>query len=238
MGIVRDPLLGFFSKYKDVDIFCLQEIYKSALGSQQHPEYQVELELFERIQEVLRESHEGYFQPSATPRYGIAMFVRKTIPVLEEGAVFIYENKEWREGSERGNHSRNLQYVRIQVNGHPLFLAHAHGLWRQGTNKMDLPERIEQSNRIVDFLARFNEPKVLAGDFNLNPGTQSISILERGMKNLIKEHSISSTRTSFYKKEGKFADYIFVSPGVQVAAFKILPDEVSDHAALYLELGT
>ena len=56
------------------------------------------------------------------------------------------------------------------------------------------------------------------------------------MRNLIKEYGITSTRTSFYEKENKFADHAFVSSDIEVVDFKVLPDEVSDHAALYLEI--
>ncbi len=56
-----------------------------------------------------------------------------------------------------------------------------------------------------------------------------------GLRNLIKEYGITSTRTSFYTKPEKFADYMLVSPGVEVKDFKVLPDEVSDHSPLYLE---
>ena len=57
------------------------------------------------------------------------------------------------------------------------------------------------------------------------------------MRNLVKEYEITSTRTSFYKKsEDKHADYIFVSNGIEVKDFRVLPEEVSDHSALYLEI--
>ena len=55
------------------------------------------------------------------------------------------------------------------------------------------------------------------------------------MKNLILEHKITSTRTSFYTKDIKFADFIFVDNKVEVIDFKVLPDEVSDHNPIYLE---
>ncbi len=34
---------------------------------------------------------------------------------------------------------------------------------------------------------------------------------------------------------GRIADYALVSPDVAVVDFKVLPDEVSDHAAMYLD---
>ena len=76
----------------------------------------------------------------------------------------------------------------------------------------------------------------MSGDFNLLPDTQSIKKLENfGLRNLVKEYNITSTRTSFYTKSEKFADYAFVSSEIAVKDFKVLPDEVSDHSPLYLE---
>jgi endonuclease/exonuclease/phosphatase family metal-dependent hydrolase len=40
---------------------------------------------------------------------------------------------------------------------------------------------------------------------------------------------------SFYEKPEKFADYMFVSKGIAVRDFQVLPDEVSDHAPLFLD---
>ena len=57
------------------------------------------------------------------------------------------------------------------------------------------------------------------------------------MRNLIAEFGITSTRSSLYTKPLRFADYMFVSNGIEVKDFKVLPDEVSDHLALYLEFS-
>jgi endonuclease/exonuclease/phosphatase (EEP) superfamily protein YafD len=53
--------------------------------------------------------------------------------------------------------------------------------------------------------------------------------------NLIKKYDIKSTRTSFYKKPEKHADYIFVSDDIFVETFQVLSEEVSDHAALLVK---
>ncbi len=77
----------------------------------------------------------------------------------------------------------------------------------------------------------------MCGDFNLLPDTQSIQILEdTGLRNLIKETGVTSTRTSHYTKPEKFADYAFVSKNLNIKEFKVLPDEVSDHSPLCLEI--
>jgi endonuclease/exonuclease/phosphatase family metal-dependent hydrolase len=110
-----------------------------------------------------------------------------------------------------------------------------HGLWN-GKGKDDAPERIIQSNIIRQFIDKVGGEKILCGDFNLNPETESIKILEKDMRNLVKDYAVTSTRTSLYKKPGKFADYIFTSRGINIKDFKVLPEEVSDHSALVLEI--
>jgi endonuclease/exonuclease/phosphatase family metal-dependent hydrolase len=60
---------------------------------------------------------------------------------------------------------------------------------------------------------------------------------DAGLKNLVAEFGVVSTRTSLYARPERFADYVFVSPGVDVFAFRVLRDEVSDHAPLMLQFG-
>lgn len=78
------------------------------------------------------------------------------------------------------------------------------------------------------------------GDFNLLPGTQSMKIIEEGMRNLVKEYGVQSTRMVLYRhydnpEEPNFADYILLTPDVGVKKFEVLPDVVSDHSPLFLE---
>jgi len=102
--------------------------------------------------------------------------------------------------------------------------------------KGDSEDRLLQSDRIIDFVKTLANPYIIAGDFNLLPDTQSIQKFEDlGLDNLIKEYDITSTRTSFYTKPEKFADYVFTDKDITIKDFKVLPDEVSDHSALYLE---
>ena len=82
-----------------------------------------------------------------------------------------------------------------------------------------------------------NGPKIICGDFNLRPGTQSIEIIENDLTNLIRVYDIHDTRTSYYKKSERYADYIFTSQGIAVHDFQVLNEEVSDHVALQLDFS-
>src|SRR3989338_56760 len=101
--------------------------------------------------------------------------------------------------------------------------------------KGDNPARLEQSENIKKLLDNFEGAKILCGDFNVVPDTKSMEILETSMRNLVKEYNITTTRSHFYTKEHKFADYILVSPEIQVKKFEVIQDVVSDHLPLMLE---
>jgi len=209
----KEPLLDFFRKYKDVDVFCLQE-----------------------ISEILGD-HQSYFRPLVLNDYGLQMLVKNNFTVKEEGELFIYKYKGFIAEEDIGDHGRPLQYVTLDLPKGPLTIINLHGAWIKGKNKVDTEERINQSKKIVEFVSGLPNGFILCGDFNLLPNTESMAVLEKaGMRNLIKEYSITSTRTSFYEGPEKYADYIFVSKGLEVKEFKVLPEEVSDHSALLLEI--
>jgi len=136
-----------------------------------------------------------------------------------------------------GNHARNIQYVTLETIRGLITVINFHGLWN-GQGKGDSEERLTQSENILNFVKGLSNDFILCGDFNLLPETKSLKMLEEhGLRNLIKEYGITSTRTSFYTKPERYADYIFTTKGMEVKEFKVLPEEVSDHSALLLEFN-
>lgn len=234
-----ENLLQFLCSYSDVDIFCLQEVWGG--GEETLRKFfsdeninEVEWDLLQKIKMTLP-NYNAYFRCNFFDFYGLAVFLKKEIRVLEEGELFVYKEKGYFSKEELGDHSRNIQYIRIDTSKGPRTIINFHGLW-DATGKGDTKNRILQSEKILQFVKTIQNPFVLCGDFNLLPDTQSIQIFEQyGLRNLIREYKINSTRTSFYTKSVKFADYAFVSEGIQVVNFLVLRDEVSDHSPLLLE---
>lgn len=149
----------------------------------------------------------------------------------------MHKEKGYLSKENTGFHAKNIQYIKLNINDKYISILNFHGLWT-GKGKDDTEDRINQSQNIIDFIKTLNGEVVLCGDFNLLPETKSIKIIENsGLRNLIKEYSIQSTRTSYYTKPIKFADYTFVSKGVEVKSFEIMPDEVSDHSAMKLVIN-
>lgn len=113
-----------------------------------------------------------------------------------------------------------------------------HGAWQPKSKKKDTPERIVQSNRLRDFTKGKEERSILIGDFNLNPDTRSVSILEEKYENLITRYGISSTRTAAYDDPSlPFADYAFTGRAIAVTDFRVLLESIySDHGCLFLSV--
>ena len=159
----------------------------------------------------------------------MGFFVKKEIGIQESGEVEIHDSSIFDETVE--HLWRDLNYV---VLDYDKMIVNFHGLW-DGPDKLDRPRRLEQSKKVKAFLDKHKGPKIIAGDFNLWPGTESLKMLEDGMVNLINKYGIHSTRPSSFNFPNKYSDYVFVSPDIKINDFKTLPDEVSDHLAMYLE---
>jgi len=231
----KDIFLDFFERHKDVDIFCLQEVWQ---GGHEHASLwgeNIDTTLMTSISSVLTE-HEVLFYPHYMDWYGIAIYVKKDIRIIEEGDIFVFKYRENMFDDDKAkNHARNIQWIKIDTDKGPRTIINFHGLWN-GISKEDTKERMIQADNIVKFLKNVSSSHVLCGDFNLMPENKSLKMIEDlGMRNLITEFDIISTRSSHYKKPERFADYTLVDKGIQVHDFKVLPDEVSDHLAMYLE---
>lgn len=232
-GRVYEPLIKFLEDNKDVDIFCFQEVYGKAHGKE-IIYTDAKLDIYEDVKNTLN-NYTGYWRPHLGDYYGLAIFLKNNLKVVDEGEFYVHREKGYIPNDHVGFHAKNIQYVKIFLNNKLVNIINFHGLWN-GNGKTDTEERIKQSTRIKQFVDLMGGDKIVCGDFNLRPDTESIKIVESaGLKNLIKDFDIKSTRTSLYAKPEKFADYVFVSPGIETKDFKVLPDEVSDHAALYLE---
>ena len=244
-GKMHEPLLEFIGKMAgDVDIFCLQETFSTPTDLEFSSG--AKMNLYQDIAKILKD-YQGYHSPKSKGYdyggyigkdvdFGNAFFIKKEIPVLAYEEIFDVISDagyDWKEHAIAG-----AQLVTVQCGATPIAVCHFHGAWIKGTHKKDTPERIEQSWRVKKMLDAFPGEKVLCGDFNLLPDGESIKILEKGMRNLITDYHIRSTRSSFYKTSGvQFADYVLVTTGIKVEDFKVLPDEVSDHLALELDFS-
>lgn len=232
-GQIKEPLIKFIASHQDVDFFCLQEVYHRAPNKISADDNPVCLDILDKLAEVVPH-HRLFFRPVVNNVFGLAMLVKNSIEIINEGEVIIHENPDY--SGSGPTHPRNLQWLECKFHGKPYYILNIHCLWN-GAGKGDSEDRIVQSQRIKNFVNTLHKPKILCGDFNLRPETESLKLIEENMNNLVKSYHVQSTRTSFYPKAERFADYILSSVEIAVNDFKVLSDEVSDHAALFLDFS-
>lgn len=224
-GRMREPLADFLKKYADkADIFLFQEMPETGGDNETRLSS-------DGIKNILSDfkNYSKDFSISGGHLDDLGLFVKRKVNVSESGEAETYDANIF---NDRMVYVwRDLGYV--VLDDKKLFV-NFHGFW-DGPDKFDRPRRIEQSRRVSAFLGKYDGPKILAGDFNLWPETESLRMLEKNMINLISKYKISSTRPPDWKFSNKFSDYIFISSDIVVNDFRVLPDIVSDHLALYLD---
>ena len=244
-GTLYEPFLSYIQEHaKNTDIFCFQEVF-SALFPAPLVSSKARMFLFEELQKELKD-FSGFFQPRSwgydfngevnfPVAHGLAIFVRQSaqIKVLSVNSKTILEI---------GNVADKFvvaQIAQLAINNKTFGLINFHGLAQPG-EKLDTTERIIQSEKLKVIWDQLNvDQKVLCGDFNLMPETQSVKMLEESGKNLIKEFDIKNTRNeiswNMYNNKQYFADYTFTSQNLKITSFKVPYNEVSDHLPMELE---
>lgn len=138
-----------------------------------------------------------------------------------------------------------LQSISVNINGKKLNIGSVHGKARPG-EKFDTPERINQSKKIIEVFDKMDGSKIIGGDFNLLPETESVQMFQKsGYKDLIKDFAIKTTRNKvswdqFASEPGYvkqyYADFCFASPDVKIKSFEVPNLLISDHLPLVLEI--
>jgi endonuclease/exonuclease/phosphatase family metal-dependent hydrolase len=236
---------------------CLQEVNRTPYASPQWLYWDKDLErpqranLFEELERHLP-NHLAVFSPVGRGRLldaerneyvcedGLATFVRRTLSIVRQTVNFIhgcYRPQGWGEKPK----PRNIHVLELydQSAGTFTTIAQLHGLW-DPRGKVDTPERTAQAHSILGTIEAFGPTQdrlIICGDFNVLPEGTFFKILSQlNTINLVSTHGIADTRTSYYKKDIRLADYILASPAIQVTDFRAVEEpEVSDHRALLLE---
>jgi endonuclease/exonuclease/phosphatase family metal-dependent hydrolase len=250
-GQALAPLLDFVRQQApSTDVFCFQEMLNAPTLLPLVCRFRTTL--FDDLARLLPD-FAGAFDPVVTwdepdngrivrVPFGLATFARRSLPMVGRRAAKIAEHQDNLDAVP-GLHDivRWLQLTELRVPGGTLLIANYHGIARPGS-KLDTAERLEQSRTIRRTLDTHDGPVVLIGDFNLLPETESVRLLGDGLRNLVIERDIPTTRgrlNPYYgtPQEQPHADYAFVSPELQVANFQVPDVQVSDHLPLILDLA-
>ena len=253
-GRAFEPLMKFLAEQsRDTDIFCFQGVFHSNSGIETsrdtHTNLFADLEAllqgFDAFVAPIGDGYDNHGHVDFEITESNTIFVRRGVmPKVDvSGEIFLR--------GVRGRLAKhqtideipfNFQYIRFMYRDQAFVAMNIHGI-AQPSHKLDTTERIRQSEIINNFLEGEKGAKILCGDFNLLPDTQSIAMIEAvGMENLVKKFKIECTRSRlspYFGKDNfqKFADYTFVSPDVRVKNFTVPDVEVSDHLPMILEFS-
>lgn len=251
-GKIYQPLISFISQHtKDTDIFCLQEVFDTKSAIKQYKD--IRANLLDELTKILSDFRYFYsleikgFDSSPDPvdfdlSVGKTIFIKNNIKIGSTGEQLLYGNKTERSlKKDFSNLPITIQYINFTFNNKTYIVCNIHGTSFPGS-KLDTSPRLKYSRKIRDFLKTQQGIKIVVGDFNLLPQTQSIKILEEDMRNLIKEFNIERTRSNlspFYGEPDfqKYADYVFVSRDIKVTSFAVPQLQISDHLPMILEFS-
>lgn len=216
---IATPLRAFLLQHRDTtDAFCFQEAGSAMQGI---------------IEEVLP----GFVQVSAHKRepgrddtFHNATLVRVSLPI---------------EASSSNEASADVGlalYASVRYKGTLVHIANVHGITKPG--KLDFPTRLGQSQEIISAMEPLRGARIVGGDLNVLPQTQSVQMFEdAGYANLIKEYKIKTTRNQvawdkYPGDELYYSDYVFIK-GAEAASFEVPPPEeiISDHQPMIVVLG-
>jgi endonuclease/exonuclease/phosphatase family metal-dependent hydrolase len=256
-GTLHDPLIAYL-RGTCPDVLCLQEVVhtpatdKAALvyrdGDHVLPQRP---NLFRDVAAALP-NHVATFCPAAqgvlwdgeqpiASQWGLATFVNGRFPIVSQHQGFVHKAFA-PHGYGAHPRSRTVHAVRLYdfERGWPVTIAQMHGL-RDLAGKQDTPERLVQSHRLVAICRAVMEEGdrlVVCGDFNVEPSSATFEVLA-GLEliDLVTARGFTDTRTSYYRKAGRFADYMLVNGRVAPRSFEVVAQpEVSDHRPLVLEI--
>jgi endonuclease/exonuclease/phosphatase family metal-dependent hydrolase len=161
--------------------------------------------------------------------HSISIYVKRENVILESDVIL-----------EKDKYVGSALFTKIKSPNKILNIASVHGVAQPG-DKLDNPKRLQQSQKIIEYMAKIDGVKIIGGDFNLDKNTESVKMFEKnGYRNLIEEYKIETTRNHLcwdvWHNVQLWADFLFVSPEVKVKSFEVPKNEVSDHLPQVVEI--
>ncbi|MGE5042373.1 MAG: endonuclease/exonuclease/phosphatase family protein [Candidatus Levyibacteriota bacterium] len=225
--------LEAFLKDNSFDILFFQEVFN---GHGQVPNRYKTLELFKDM----FPGYYSHFAPSfgdigeygAIDR-GNAIFSK--FPITSSDIIFfdlpyrVFEEQKQRDFEQT---PRALEYCEVDLGKTRVNLFNHHGIW--GHHGDDTPRRLEMGKTIVRHI-RNKENVILAGDFNLNPDTETVRMVEKELESVF-SNTLPSTFNMKRKDDPGYAtakvDMLFVSKNIKVLEKDCPQVDVSDHFPL------
>jgi len=237
-GNLLDKAINFFKKNKP-DILAMQEVYNG-----KNPLYERNYRTFDEVKKILDFSY-ATFSPAFLDTRTIGNIQRgnaifSNFPIVSNETI-MYDLPYGSFNEEKNTRYQNvpmcLQHACILIRNKILDVYNIQGIW--GTDGKDSKRRFHMSEVIIAEVRKKNNV-ILAGDFNLNPETESIRMIEKYLRNIFKNKlttTFNMRRKSKQVLAESVVDMIFVSKTVPVVSFESPLVDISDHVPLVCTLS-
>ncbi len=241
-GVLMDKIIAFIKK-ENPDILALQEVYDGSLRNGQLRGKDTKLDRQYRTIEVFKTQlpyKYFFFSPAfldhrkiGTFEQGNALFSR--YPIISTKTNFYdipYGDSNEESSTDFSTVPRNLQHSVIRLGKINLNVFNTQGIW--GFDGRDNEKRLKMSKIIIREIMS-KKQVILAGDFNVFPGTKTIKNIEKHLINVFADE-LTSTFNTKRKEKGEYAtsvvDMIFVSREIKIQAHYCPSVDISDHLPL------
>ena len=214
------------------DVILLQEVLDS----------QYSLGFFLSLNDLIEKLHfhHQYFSPVYSMRLmeQMAEFGNAIVSNLAfENQQTVFTNLEYKDHmslEEDDYNVRNFQHVTVRdQDGQLVHLINHHGYHVPGHKKGN-DFTLKACKQIVEYATKLEGPVIITGDFNLEPDSESIEVINAHFRNLTQEFGLTTTRTDLTHKT-EACDFIFVSDGIRVNNFYASDVVASDHQGLVFD---
>ena len=223
-----------FMREQNADFFHLQEVVSSPKGRSDFFDFLENAQKSTKAEWVFFSPTHDYHFVKIPVYFGNAILSQHKISHAYEEFTHQAYKKEY-DTTTDSELSKLFQHAVVTTAfGKQFNLVNYHGHNVKNVNKAGNAETEKHCQRIADFIATLSGPLILSGDFNLAPDSKSLEPLNACLRNLCIENKVETTYTAM-TDNNTVVDYIWVSSDITVNRFEVLPDIVSDHAALLLE---
>ena len=184
--------------------------------------------------------HHCYFSPVYDMQFmgraaGWGNGIMSNLALNQQQTVFTnLEYKSNMSFEEDDYNVRNFQHVVVaDQNGKPVHIINHHG-YHVPEHKKGNDFTMKACQQIAAFAVELEGPVIITGDFNLEPTSESLAVLNNLFRNLTVEYGLETTRTDLTHKT-EACDYIFVNDKVVVKDFYASSVVASDHQGLVLD---
>lgn len=219
------------------DITFIQEAYNS-----QDKKREKRLQTVQLFREWMSADHTAFFAAyhdgDVDSDRGNAII--SNLPIVDSGGtVFNHPYTTIYNEADLGDwryQPRVLQTATILCNKHQLNVLNVHGIW--DFHGRDTELRYAQSKHILA-LAEHKSPLIIIGDFNMNPDTEAIHMLEKSYQPVF-GNELKTTFNMRKKTNPEFSqavvDLMFVTHDINIVSKKCPDVDISDHLPLIVEI--